>query len=301
MNRTPPATVVIATYGRDDVLCDAIASVLAADELPFELLVIDQTQIHRPDVERRLRAIDDDRYHRYVVGPPSLPAARNFGIAAARGEIVIFVDDDVVVDPRFVEAHLDAHGPGVGAVAGRVRDLDGQPSGELFHIDRWGGNVGGWDWSAPGLTNTVRGCNMSFPRTVLRAVGGFDTRFRGNAYREESDVCRRVLDAGFTIRYTPDASLLHLAHESGGCRDGADPYDSPMLYQNEALYLSMLLRPHVLPLALALQLRRFVFTRSVLAQHRMATRLRTAVSGFWRGLTVAPHLPPIVARELDSP
>jgi GT2 family glycosyltransferase len=67
---------------------------------------------------------------------------------------------------------------------------------------------------------TARGCNMSFRRDVFTKYGiKFDERFRGSAVREESDFCLRFRKTGYKIWYDPDAYLVHLGEETGGCHD----------------------------------------------------------------------------------
>lgn len=62
---------------------------------------------------------------------------------------------------------------------------------------------------------TVWGCNMSFGARVLREIGGFDTNFIGRAMLEETDVCYRILEAGYEIVFDPRAELVHLPQPSG--------------------------------------------------------------------------------------
>jgi len=67
---------------------------------------------------------------------------------------------------------------------------------------------------------SARGCNMSFRREIFTKYGlQFDERFRGSAVREESDFCLRLRDTGYQIWYDPDAYLVHLGEETGGCHD----------------------------------------------------------------------------------
>ncbi|AFZ19395.1 hormogonium polysaccharide biosynthesis glycosyltransferase HpsN [Allocoleopsis franciscana] len=67
---------------------------------------------------------------------------------------------------------------------------------------------------------SARGCNMSFRREVFTQHGLlFDERFRGSAVREESDFCLRLRRTGYQIWYDPDAYLVHLGEETGGCHD----------------------------------------------------------------------------------
>ena len=61
---------------------------------------------------------------------------------------------------------------------------------------------------------------MSYRREVFTKYGlSFDERFRGSAVREESDFCLRLRRTGYQIWFDPEASLVHLGEESGGCHD----------------------------------------------------------------------------------
>jgi GT2 family glycosyltransferase len=61
---------------------------------------------------------------------------------------------------------------------------------------------------------------MSFRREIFTQYGlSFDERFRGSAVREESDLCLRLRQTGLQIWYDPEAYLVHLGEETGGCHD----------------------------------------------------------------------------------
>lgn len=61
---------------------------------------------------------------------------------------------------------------------------------------------------------------MSYRREIFTKHGiWFDERFRGSAVREESDFCLRLRQTGYQIWYDPDANLVHLGEETGGCHD----------------------------------------------------------------------------------
>ena len=183
------ASVIIATYGRDSFLVNTIRSALLQDYPGFELLVVDQSADHAPEVTTFLRTVDDPRYSYHLVTPPSLPAARNFGLARARGEIAIYIDDDVVLDPGFIEAHVKAYerAEPVAAVGGRIR-VPGKPvSTHLLAFRADASYSGGFDIPDEGELETVLGCNMSFRRSALEEIGGFDPSYEGNALWEEFD------------------------------------------------------------------------------------------------------------------
>jgi GT2 family glycosyltransferase len=231
------ASVIIATYGRESCLVDTIRSVLLQDYPDFELLVVDQSPQHTPEVEFFLRNVDDPRYSYFLVAPPSLPAARNFGLARSRGEIVIYIDDDVLLDRDFIHAHVKVYErtERIAALGGRVR-IPGRPvSTHLFVLSPDGSWTGDFDFPDEGDLETVRGCNMSFRQSSLEEIDGFDPSYEGNALREESDVCFRLRRRGYQIRFEPGAALDHLVAPSGGCRE-QEMWSSKIYYQNEALF-----------------------------------------------------------------
>ena len=143
---------------------------------------------------------------------------------------------------KLPDGYLHAHARSyerleVGAVAGRVFD-------RMKLSDSAKANAGdtpyqieelppqamdpGIAWYYIDLVHTVkpqrvisaRGCNMSFRRSIFTQHGvWFDERFRGSAVREESDFCLRLRKTGYQIWYDPDANLVHLGEETGGCHD----------------------------------------------------------------------------------
>ena len=91
--------MVIPTYQRGDVLADTISMALRQDYRNFEVIVVDQSPETPPRVRALLKA-SADRPLRYLrLSTPNLPGARNAGVRAATGEIIVFIDDDVVIGP----------------------------------------------------------------------------------------------------------------------------------------------------------------------------------------------------------
>jgi GT2 family glycosyltransferase len=234
MNNFPLITVVIPTYRREKLLRDSIIDVLKQDYPHFEVLVVDQTQTHEPDTQAFLDEMAaSGKIKLYKLNWASLPGARNYAVRRASGEIILFIDDDVQLTPGFLAAHAKNYveNPEIGAVAGRVFDRMklGDSGGELeieylppeamdpgiawYHIDLV-------HTTKPQQVLTARGCNMSFRREVFTKYGiKFDERFRGSAVREESDFCLRFRQTGYKIWYDPEAYLVHLGEETGGCHD----------------------------------------------------------------------------------
>ncbi|NET00244.1 MAG: glycosyltransferase family 2 protein [Sphaerospermopsis sp. SIO1G2] len=234
MSNHPLISVVIPTYRREQLLQDSIVDVLKQDYPNFEVLVVDQTQTHEPETQAFLDEMAvSGKIKLYKLTWASLPGARNYGVRRSSGEIILFIDDDVQLTPGFLAAHAKnySENPEIGAVAGRVFDRMklGDSGGDLeieylppeamdpgiawYHIDLV-------HTTKPQQVLTARGCNMSFRREVFTKYGiKFDERFRGSAVREESDFCLRFRQTGYKIWYDPEAYLVHLGEETGGCHD----------------------------------------------------------------------------------
>ena len=229
----PLISVVIPTYGREAILCDTLKSVLEQTYPAYEVIVVDQTKDHEADTRRFLEQLSAAKeISLYAVPWASLPAARNYAIERAAGDILLFLDDDVELPAGFLAAHAAGFNnrPEVGAIAGRVFDRmklsdSAQPPIETlppaamdpgiawYHIDLV-------HTVKPQQVLTARGCNMSFRRSVFTEYNlRFDERFEGSAVREESDFCLRFRKTGLIIWYDPAAHLVHLGEETGGCHD----------------------------------------------------------------------------------
>lgn len=229
----PLVSVIIPTYGREEPLVDSLKDVLQQDYPAFEVVVVDQTSTHKPEVQAFLEQLSaEGKIKWYRVDWASLPGARNYAARRATGDILLFIDDDVQVPAGFIEAHArNYERQEVGAVAGRVFDrMKLTDSGNKFTIEDLPPEAmdPGIAWYYIDLVHTVkpqrvltaRGCNMSFRREIFTKHGiWFDERFRGSAVREESDFCLHLRKTGYQIWYDPTAHLVHLGEETGGCHD----------------------------------------------------------------------------------
>jgi len=234
----PAISVVIPTYNRGSILLDTIHDVLNQSFKDLELLVIDQTNPQDATVLKNVRAITDQRLRYVQTDPPSLPAARNFAMTIAHSPLVLYIDDDVKLTKDMVRHHVArfADTPGLSAVAGRVMQ-DGFPvKKEVLQFDEYAVSHGVFTATQAGYTNAFPGGNCCLKVADALKVGGFDTRYRGNAFREESDMSLKMSRAGMKIYYEPKAELLHLAAHSGGLRVKGHIFDSQTFYNNEMLF-----------------------------------------------------------------
>lgn len=238
----PYITVIIPTYGREEPLRDSIEDILKQDYPNYEIIVVDQTPQHKPEIDSFLQQqASTGKIKWFRLNWASLPGARNYAVRRSIGEIILFIDDDVKVESGFLKAHAQnfIDKPEIGAVAGRVFDRMkmtdssmGRTQGDVNYktIDYLPPQAmdPGIAWYYIDLVHTVkpqevltaRGCNMSFRREIFFKHGlHFDERFRGSAVREESDFCLRLRQTGYKIWYDPEAHLIHIGEETGGCHD----------------------------------------------------------------------------------
>ncbi len=147
----------------------------------------------------------------------------NMGLEAARSEVVLFLDDDIVPGPGLVHAHRRAHeDPGISGVAGMVLQPGERPATSDCGPSHGEGLRRDLDFLFTGPTacevwNVMAG-NLSVKREKALDCGGFDERFVGVAYRFETEFCRRLRRHGGKVIYEPLAVIHHLKSPSGGTR-----------------------------------------------------------------------------------
>jgi len=241
MSIKPDICVAIPTYNRGEMLIDTILDVLKQSHNNLELIVLDQSVSHDLSTLRGLASIKDKRLRYLKATPPSLPAARNLILKLSKAPIVLFLDDDVVLHKDMVKYHLKAfdNNPAISAVAGRVLQKGFPIEKSVLRFDEYGISHGVFTATNSAYTNTFPGGNHSIKVKDALSLGGFDTRYYYNAFREESDMARRIIKSGMKIYYEPKAALTHLAAPSGGTRAKktySHIYDTPYFYRNEMFF-----------------------------------------------------------------
>ena len=189
------ASVVIATHNRASLLGECLAALGRQTEAAgFEVVVVDNGSI---DNTPAVIAAAGERIRGLTVADPNRAKARNAGIMAARGSIIIFCDDDTVAPPAFVAEHLRAHknvGPAV--VSGPIINVT-DPATKL----------------APSARHYSRAffctCNVSVPKTDLIAAGLFDERYDLYGW-EDTDLGIRLRERGLRRIFAWPAYLYHI-------------------------------------------------------------------------------------------
>jgi GT2 family glycosyltransferase len=300
----PSISVIIATHNRPGMLRECLNSLLRADYPRFEVIVVDNAPAD--DAAERLVRDEYAGRVRYVREPVAgLAHAHNRGLAAARGEIAAFTDDDTLVDPGWPAAIAGgfAEDAGIGCVTGLIvpAELRTAPQAAL---ERHGGFAKGYaprTWSLrrppedPLFPFTAgrfgSGTNMAFRVTALRALGGFDPAMgTGTPAHGGDDLLAffQVLTAGHTLAYRPDAIVWHrhrrtsdaLETQAFGYGAGLGAYLTAALLHEPRMIPALLRRlPRGVRYALALARRK---TAADTARSRRLARLEL------RGLLYGP-------------
>lgn len=212
-------SAVIPTLNRPRAIVDIVRDFLRQEWSDLEVIVVEQTS--SPSIDLQAIASADSRLRILRTDVSGTCHARNLGVNAAKGEVIMFTDDDCrLPDNRFVHAHMQHYNdPKVGGTGGKVIDinttLNREQSGRVCWVDQTGRVFPNATSDERQEINAPRGGNMSYRRQVILDVGGFDECFRGNAMREETDFSLRVVKAGWKIIYEPTAYAEHLGLAGG--------------------------------------------------------------------------------------
>ncbi len=286
---TPDICVAIPTFNREEVLVNTIRDVLNQSHKNLELLIVDQTVKHKPETEKALAGVKDPRFRYIKADPPCLPAARNFALRAAKAPIVLFLDDDVELKRDMVAQHLaafKAH-PDVSAVGGRVLQKDFPIKKDVLKFDEFAISHGVFTATHANYTNAFPGGNHAIKVEDALAAGGYDTRFYGNAFREESDMSLRLSRMGKKIYYEPKAEMLHLAAHYGGVesRVKGHIYDNHRFYRNELFFTIRAVQLKNLPRALRRKYREYCEVPSKKVRLKRSVFFGLGLlAAFWRSL-----------------
>ena len=226
LSSPPSISVAVCTRDRPEHLAICLNALRQLSMNPMEILVIDnapETQATRELIENYFPEVT------YILEPkPGLDWARNRAIASAKGDIIAYTDDDVVIDEGWADAIVGtfARNEDVMAVTGLVvpYELETEPQ-VLF--EKYGGFGRGFvrRWYRPSDAERAKlamlhagagkfgtGANMAFRRSVFREIGLFDPALDVGTVTNgggDLDMFFRVLKFGNTLVYEPSAMVRH--------------------------------------------------------------------------------------------
>jgi GT2 family glycosyltransferase len=213
----PLSSLIICSRNRPQFLADLVESILQGHELPTEIVIIDDGDLPHPTLTTlRSHRTCQIRYH--WTHSAGLSRANNDGIAAARHDLLVFSQDDVLATPTWfgtiVRALIEAGQKSV--VTGRVLPGETEASGVFAPstisdeaTKMYEGRIG---------KDVLFMQNMAMYRSAFEEVGPFDERLGpGTPFpgAEDNDFALRLLETGYRIWYVPQAVVYHRAWRTG--------------------------------------------------------------------------------------
>ena len=215
------ASIIVCTYNRAESLRDTLLALKAqqpAARREWEVIVVDNnSKDHtRQVIEEFQRDWPLLRYE--FEGKQGLSYARNYGIAAARGDILLFTDDDVLPEPDWMETTLSGlEKYNADACGGYIAPIwESTPPDWL--TERFYGFLAVRterhdDYAITSSSQLPFGANMAFRREVFQKVDGFDTSRgrKGNvlASGEDGELFERILSVGLKVMFLGQSRVHH--------------------------------------------------------------------------------------------
>jgi len=178
----PSFSIIVPTYQRKDMVCEAVSALCRLSyDGPIEIIVVIDGSVDgtaaalaRLDCSFPLRVIEQENRGQ--------AAARNRGAAEATGDILLFLDDDMICEPDLVQQHARYHQAGADAVTGEILI---HRSSEQSLVTEALARAASWKRRAPLSAFDVYSGNLSIRNQVFRSVGGFDEAFTARGYGGE--------------------------------------------------------------------------------------------------------------------
>lgn len=214
---TLSVTIAVCTRDRTEDLERCISALLAMPDDGQEILIVDNA----PSTEDTRALVSRFPSIRYVrESRPGLDVARNCALREASGEVIAFTDDDAAPDRLWLRGLLrNFTDPLVLAATGPTMPLELETAAQI-DFQRYGGFLRGFKRAVYDAGNddplvawhAGAGVNMALKRCAVDAVGPFDEALDAGTRSQaggDSDMFRRILNAGYRIAYDPQALNWH--------------------------------------------------------------------------------------------
>lgn len=236
--RKPPVSIIIPTGGQAAALDGCVTSLLQKTDYPRLELLLVHNGSSEPEAQALLERLAADERVRVLrhPGPFNISAVRNLAAGEARGELLLFLDDDTqVLQGDWLERMVaNALRPEVGVVGVRLIGIDQT----VQHAGLIAGMAGGIGWpyhhqslNEPGYMGrlhlaqncaAVTGSCMLVKKELYEQLGGMDDKAFA-VFFGDVDFCMRVGKAGLKVVWTPHVNLLHYGAVSLSANKAVDP------------------------------------------------------------------------------
>lgn len=251
-SEAPEVSVVIVNWNSRNLLENCLASLCETTSIPFEAIVVDNGST-------------DDSVEYLSANWPQvsvIPLERNYGFAGANnigfkychGRYVLLLNVDTISQKNMIARMVECmeNNPEAGCVGARHLNPDGSLQWSMDNFPSLLNDtlrytdlirlpaLQGWlrqkypafsDHDVEREVDWVNGACFMVRREVIQQTGGLDTYFF--IYAEELDWCARIWEAGWTVRFTPNAEVIHL---HGGSFNATDGKRTILLYQSLRRY-----------------------------------------------------------------
>ncbi|MGO4223525.1 glycosyltransferase [Lysobacter sp. TAF61] len=219
----PRASIVIPVYNQFAHTLACLRAIAAhPPEVGVEIIVVDDGS--SDETESALTRVAGLTYHRRSQNGGFI-AACNDGAALASGDYLVFLNNDTLPQPGWLDtllATFDQH-PRTGLVGAQLIYPDGrlQEAGGLVFADGNAHNLGRFEspndprYSHVRTADYCSGAAVAIPRSLFARIGAFDSRY-APAYFEDTDLAFAVRDAGWRVLYQPASQVVHLEGVTAG-------------------------------------------------------------------------------------
>lgn len=228
LQTAPFASIIVATRDRLECLARCLQALMALHYPCYEVIVVDNAPTTTATADFIQQAYSDEPRIKYVCeNRPGLSLARNCGMRIARGEILAFADDDVVVDSYWLVELVKAFSSGdkVACVTSLVLPLELETQAQAW-FEEFGGFSRGFTRRIFDRIGSYKdiplypfaagrfgaGAGMGFTASFLHSIGGFDPSLGAGCRAGGEDIAAflQVIMLGHKLVYEPASLLYHL-------------------------------------------------------------------------------------------
>lgn len=261
-------SIIIPTINRYEDLYNTLNDLKTQTFQNYEILIIDQT-----DKEKAIE-VNSEKTRYFWKDFKSASKARNVALLEAHAPIILYLDDDVIINNKdFIQHHLSHFkNPKVAGVSGAILNTDEKWATVLPNKAKK--KYLGWIYFPRNYNQLSTICdggagNLSVRKDWAIAIGGMDENYDKGAYREESDFCLRYTKKYGNLIYDPKAYLVHIGNPKGGTRSWKN--SSGIIHAKQhmfgAWYFMFKRLPFIVwPEYSYLTVRRFIFHKKLLSR-----------------------------------